>query len=235
MTIGAILLFAVIIYTALIVAAIIQFGRGRGLGIAVATTVLLMAVYRAVIRPWHSKWGATREEVERAMPGDDLLDAASSTTRAISITAPTERIWPWLGQIGYGRAGWYSYDWIDNDGRPSADHIVPDHQRLEVGDTIPFIPGMGPRVKEIVPPRWIVSAGEEDTWCLALHSVDNDHTRLVSRWRVAWNVTPASFLWILISDPGAFVMEQEMLRGIKKRAERTAAESLREARIWPGR
>ena len=235
LTIGAIALSAVIAVAALAVAATIEFGLWQGLTIVAAATVVVMAFYRAAIRPWHSKWGATKEELERAMPGDGLLDAASSTTRAISIAAPPERIWPWLVQIGYGRAGWYSYDWIDNDGLPSADHIVSELQGLEVGDTIPFIQDMGPRVKEMVPPRWIVCAGEEDTWCLALYSVDNDHTRLVSRWRVAWNVTPASFLWILISDPGAFLMEQKMLRGIKKRAERAAAESLREARIWSGR
>jgi hypothetical protein len=225
LTIGAIALSAVIALAALVVAAWIEFGMWRGLSIAAAVAVMVIAFYRAAIRPWHSKWGATKEELQRAMPGDGLLDAASSTTRAISIAAPAERIWPWLVQIGYGRAGWYSYDWIDNDGRPSADHIVSELQNLEVGDTIPFIPGMGPRVEEIEPPGWIVSAGEEDSWCLALYSVDDDHTRLVSRWRVAWRVTPASLFWILISDPGAFVMEQKMLRGIKKRAETATIKS----------
>ncbi len=50
---------------------------------------------------------------------------AGQTTRAVTIGAPPSEIWPWLVQIGYGRAGWYSYDRIDNDGRPSATRIVP--------------------------------------------------------------------------------------------------------------
>src|SRR6266511_1264030 len=64
---------------------------------------------------------------------DGLVDGAGSTTRAIPVTARAEQVWPWLVQIGYGRAGWYSYDWIDNDGRPSADRILPDFQYLRVG------------------------------------------------------------------------------------------------------
>jgi hypothetical protein len=68
--------------------------------------------------------GATDQEVRRAMPGDQLIPDAASTTRAITITAPPEQVWPWLVQLGYGRAGWYSYDWIDNDGHPSADRAA---------------------------------------------------------------------------------------------------------------
>jgi hypothetical protein len=90
-------------------------------------------VYRLWVQPWQHRWGATDEEVGAAMPGDDLIPDAASTTRAISIAAPPEQVWPWLAQLGFGRAGWYSYDWIDNDGQPSADRIIPELQQLQVG------------------------------------------------------------------------------------------------------
>jgi hypothetical protein len=78
------------------------------------------------------------------MPGDDLIADAASSTRAITIAAPPQQVWPWLVQLGYGRAGWYSYDWIDNDGQPSAGHIIPELQQLQVGDQILMAPGHGP-------------------------------------------------------------------------------------------
>ena len=65
-----------------------------------------VAVYRLAVRPWHLGWGATDEEVARSMPSDDLLPGSGSATRAITIEAPPEDIWPWLVQLGYGRAGW---------------------------------------------------------------------------------------------------------------------------------
>jgi hypothetical protein len=125
-------------------------------------------------------------------------------------------------QLGYGRAGWYSYDWIDNDGRRSADRIVPELQDLRVGDQILMVPGLGPRVREIAPNRHLVVGDvEEGTWCLTLRPAPGG-VRLVSRWRVRWRLTPATVFWILLSDPGAFVMERRMLKGIKARAERAA-------------
>jgi hypothetical protein len=73
-------------------------------------------------------------------------------------------------QLGYGRAGWYSYDWIDNGGHRSADCIVPELQRLEVGDQILMLPGMGPRVRMIQPNQYLVAGEEAGVWCLALYS-----------------------------------------------------------------
>ena len=157
------------------------------------------------------------------MPGDEIIPEANTTTRAITIRARPDDVWPWLIQIGYGRAGWYSYDWIDNDGRPSADRILPQYQDLEVGDQIVMVPGMGPRVRAIEPNRWILS-GDEDTgtWCLALSPTPEGATRLISRWRQNWPITPSTAFWILISDPGAFIMERRMLKGIRERVERPA-------------
>jgi hypothetical protein len=85
------------------------------------------AVFALVYRPWHMRWGATPEEQRHPMPGDDLVPAASfAPTRAVTVTAAPEDIWPWLVQVGFGRAGFYSYDLLDNLGRPSTWRIVPE-------------------------------------------------------------------------------------------------------------
>jgi hypothetical protein len=179
-----------------------------GLAIAALGVVAVLGAYRLWIQPWQHRWGATDEEVRRPMPGDDLIPDASSTTRAITIAAPAEQVWPWLVQLGYGRAGWYSYDWIDNDGRPSADRILPELQDLRVGDQILMVPDVGPRVREVEPNRYLVAGDQES----------GGGCRLVSRWRVDWPLTPATAFWVLLSDPGAFIMERKMLKGIRSRA-----------------
>jgi hypothetical protein len=156
-----------------------------------------------------------------------------ATTRAISIAAPPEEVFPWLLQIGYGRGGWYSYDWIDNDGKRSVDRIDPVLQTLRVGDRIEMMPGMGPIVREIVPGRSIVSGGDHDSWTLLVVPRADGGTRLISRWRQDWRKTFATRLWQAIVDPGAFLMEQKMLRTIRDLAESNAAS--RDRAGWDGR
>ncbi len=76
------------------------------------------------------------------LPGDALVpDAASIVMHAVTIAAPVERVWPWLAQMGAGRAGWYSYDWVDNGGTPSATRIIPGLQHPAPGDVMPSLPG----------------------------------------------------------------------------------------------
>ena len=90
-------------------------------------------------RHWHLRWGATDAEVVSAMPGDEIVpDASFIATRAITIAAPPEQVWPWIVQIGTGRAGFYSYDLFDNAARPSADRILPEFQEIQVGDWVPM-------------------------------------------------------------------------------------------------
>lgn len=224
MTIVGIVVAAVAAALGVVALLMLALGPWTGLGAGALAAVAVLVAYRLVAQPWQHRWGATDEEVAAALPGDELIpDATGSTTRAVAIAAPPERVWPWLVQLGYGRAGWYSYDWIDNDGRRSADRVVPELQDLAVGDQILMIPGMGPRVRALEPNRYLLAGDVEGgTWCLALRPAAGG-TRLVSRWRVRWAPTPATAFWILLSDPGAFVMERRMLKGIKARAERAAA------------
>ena len=189
--------------------------------VAVLGTALLAGWYLWLIKPWHMRWGATDAELERTMPGDDLILGAGSATRAISIAAPPEAIWPWLVQLGYGKAGWYSYDWIDNDFKESARRVLPEFQSLAVGDKILMMPTMGFEVRSIVEHEAIVSVLEDGStsWCLALYPEGDQKTRLVSRWRPKFEKTPATFLLTVLSEPGTFIMEQKMLRTIRDRVQ----------------
>jgi hypothetical protein len=218
MIVGAIVLASLGVLAGLIVW--LGVVRGMGLGLVIAATVV--GTYELVIGPWARRWGATDDELRRSMPGDELLRPdAPSTTRAIAIDATAHDVFPWLLQIGYGRGGWYSYDWIDNDGRPSVDHVDPSIW-LVVGDRIEMVPGMGPTVLSIEPDRAIVSRGDRDTWTLLVEPTPTG-CRLISRWRQDWLRTPATLVWTLLADPGAFVMERKMLLRLKRFAEATAA------------
>src|SRR5919201_6031965 len=90
-------------------------------------------------RHWHMRWGATDGEVRASMPGDELVPKASfNATRAITIQAPPERVWPWIVQMGYRRAGFYTYALLDNAGYESAARVVPEYQDPKVGDWMPM-------------------------------------------------------------------------------------------------
>jgi len=112
-------------------------------GVAAAS----VATYAYVVRPWWRSWGVDAAESARPLPGDDLVpEAPISETRAITIDAPPEYVWPWLPQMGFGRAGWYSYDQLDMAGG-SSDRILPEFQDLKVGDRVPTDPRGGFAVK----------------------------------------------------------------------------------------
>jgi hypothetical protein len=129
----------------------------RALVIALLSAVVTAsAVYFLAVRPRIRSWGVDPAEAELALPGDDLISEPSHTeTRGITIDAPPARIWPWLVQMGYGRAGWYSYDALDNEG-PSTDRVLPEFQSLEVGDIMPTHPGGGFKVEVVEPERALV-------------------------------------------------------------------------------
>lgn len=109
LTIMAIVLAAAAAAIGVVVRLVTMLGW-LGLAIGALGTIAVLVAYRLWIRPWQHRWGATDQEVRRAMPGDDHIPDAASTTRAITIAAAPEQVWPWLVQLGYGRGGWYIYD-----------------------------------------------------------------------------------------------------------------------------
>jgi hypothetical protein len=188
----------------------------------------LGALYVKVVRPKTMRWGATDEEVTRRLPGDDLVAGKRyRATRAITIAARPEHVWPWIVQIGSGRAGWYALDRIDNKGVPSARSIIPELQDLQVGDLIPMVVGkqVGPRVKEIEPPRRMLWAtGDEFSWEWVLDPIDEGRTRLVTRMQERHPpLFSQKMLYAAVASTGDIVMHWKQLRGIKERAERLAA------------
>jgi hypothetical protein len=200
--------------------------------------------YSQVIRPWHLKWGATREEARRRLPGDELVpEAKLIATHAVTIRATPEAVWPWLIQMGQGRGGLYSYDWLENLfglGIHSADRILPEFQNLEVGDILPLAPeGFGPRVAALEPCRALVLHGDSRrdpqaaplrkvrpgdyvgvSWVFVLDETAEGSTRLLERLRLDWNRSLRNMLFNrVLLEPASFVMERKMLLGIKRRAE----------------
>jgi hypothetical protein len=165
------------------------------------------------------------------MTGDVAITEPTYTaTLAVTVAARPEHIWPWLLQMGYRRGGLYSYDWLDRlfgylDG-PSATRILPEFQRLAVGDEIPIGRGSGFPVAAIEPRRALVLGGTGDgfqwVWQFGLYALDNRRTRLVSRNSVRVATTVGSWLFMRVIEPAAFLMTRRMLLGLKRRAETLA-------------
>ena len=202
-----------------------------GAGIA-ALVAAAAGLYERRLRRWVLSWGATPQEVAQRLPGDELLEPADIVaTRAIEIAAPPSAIWPWLVQMGPGRAGAYTYDWIENLfglNMHSANRIVAEWQHLEVGDVLRSGEGKpGMRVEILEPGRVLSNRSEAGDWVWTFALVPSDgSTRLISRNRIAMKGAAAGQrLGMLVMEPGSLVMERKMLMGIKQRAERLAAES----------
>ncbi|MFG1605220.1 SRPBCC family protein [Actinoplanes sp. NPDC049265] len=192
-----------------------------------AAALLLTATTVPFLRRWYLTWGATPEETRRTLPGDDLLSPADMiSTRAITIDVPPERVWPWLVQMGSGRGGAYTYDWIENLfglGMHSADRILPEFQNLDVGDVLPMGQnGPGMRVEVCEPGRALAFRSEDGQWVWSFTlTPEGGGTRLVSRNRIAETgaSTGRRLADRLIMEPGSLVMERKMLRGIRDRAQ----------------
>ena len=209
------------------------------IGIVVAVVVAALGFF-GLYRPWHLKWGATSEDLARSMPGDEIVRRPIfNATRVVTIDARPEDIWPWILQIGFSRAGWYSYDLFDNLGRHSSERIVPKLQHLEVGDLVPLGPGEGSGmlVKELVLNRsmlWWTGKDGQTTWAWGLYPTSGGATRLVTRVRApfSWG-QPVSAVWILLDEVADFPMMRKCLLGIKRRAEAQAAAEIRPAHGVP--
>lgn len=218
--------------------------RGRAARLlrrAASVGALLPWVYLLIVRPWHLRWGATDEEARKMLPGDELVPRpVVEMTRALTINASAKEIWPWMMQMGAGRGGLYSYDWLENLaglGIHSADEIIPEFQDLTEGDVFPLDEGgMGPTVAKLVPERAIVLRGEilpptgrlVLSWAYVLDPIEEGSTRLLFRYRLdgspRWLLGWAYMLTVEIPH---FVMERKMMLGIKERAERAHENQVR--------
>jgi hypothetical protein len=177
--------------------------------------------------PWHLRWGATAAEVSQVMPGD--LEHVG-WTRAITIDAKPEEIWPWLVQWGQGRGGWYSYNWLENlfaFDIHTADRILPEYQNLKIGDPICMSRTFCPNhVTTLEPNQWLSwqAQGENGdpvwTFTFGLSPVDGSHTRLIVRESFDNTFMPPAAVFVLeIPD---VVMELKSLNTVKGRAEGVA-------------
>jgi hypothetical protein len=188
--------------------------------------------YWFLIRKIFRTWGAGEIELQRVMPGDTCVDQPTyEATLAISIQARPRHIWPWLLQMGCGRGGLYSYDWLDQLfgylDRPSANHILPEFQRLRAGDVIPLGRGPGFPVRLVQPDHSLVLAGEQGgfawSWEFGLYQTADQRTTLVSRSRASMPRTLRSLMLRRLLEPAAFLMTRRMLRGLRSRAESLAS------------
>jgi hypothetical protein len=147
-------------------------------------------------RPRMLRWGATAEEAREPLPGDDHTPQPRlQSTCAVTIEAPPERVWPWLMQMGIGRAGFYTHDWVERlmfgaryvEGRHSATRIHPELPPLKVGDTVPMGAGVFVPVSEVEPYRHLVAQE-----IFVLRPLPGNKTRLITRYRGMGFVSPAA-------------------------------------------
>jgi hypothetical protein len=202
--------------------------RAIGRGILDALGALPLFATAPLYRRWHLRWGATDDEVRRSMPGDEIVPKASfNATRAITINAPADMVWPWIVQMGYRRAGFYTYAVLDNAGCESADHIVEEYQHPKVGDWMPMAKEINEttafKVKAFEPNAWLLWEKPDSTWAWRLIPLEGDRTRLISRLKqhYDWESPVSAILTLVLLEFGDFPMMRRVLKGIKARAERT--------------
>ena len=193
--------------------------------------LLVSGIYVVVVRPRINQWGATDEEHQSTWPGDHLVARPSFVwTNAITIKAPAAQVWPWLVQLGQGRGGLYSYDWLENligCDVHSTDRILPAFQTpLRVGDRVIRMARYAPwaPVALFEPEHALVLGHIKDTdaelaagharssWAFLLQPVDQHSTRLLVRCR-------GNSLMARLQGPVQFLMQRKMMLGIKQRAE----------------
>ena len=218
-----------------------------------------LATTRLLSRPPERRaflaWMATPEEQRQAHPGDRWVAVEDGSTHAIGISAPPAAVWPWLAQMGVGRAGWYSHDRLDNWGRRSAEEILPELQSVTVGDRWPSTPDGRTffEVLDVDPGRHLVlgfhmatrpmrslpfgdpspPVHQRGTWSFALRPAGEGACRLLVRGRgvsrPAWRWLPLSaFFWL-----AHVVMQRKQLLGIRRRAEREALRALKRPDVSP--
>lgn len=200
------------------------------------------AIYALLLRPRMLVWGTTAAEQTAPLPGDEIVPSPGHVwTRAITISAPPAAVWPWLVQMGQGRGGLYSYDWLENllgCDIHSADAIVPAWQNLAVGDEVRLVKpdyavDLALNVAELIPERALVLRAKGDeaaaraaglpyiSWAFVLQPTPEGTTRLVVRTRSTYASTAASLMFNrYVLEPVQFIMERKMMLGIKQRVEK---------------
>lgn len=207
-------------------------------GFLTLTGVVSLALYQPLIRPWHTRWGATDNETQMALMGDEIVAGSGvfQTTRAIDVRAPAAQVWPWLLQIGQGRGGMFSYDWLENLAGcdiHTLDRIVPELQTLKVGDRIMMGPQKGLPYYQVA----LLETGKAlvlrsidpatgapgETWGFYLVSQKAQPTRLIVRHRTPPSPGATAQFVNGLFEPVVFIMEQRMLHGLRDHAENLPA------------
>jgi hypothetical protein len=210
-------------------------------GLLIGTAVLGAAAgaYVLGVRPWHRRWGAADDELIEPLPGDEVLpEADDQVTHAITINAPASEVWKWLVQVGQGRGGFFSYDWLENLvglGIHNVYEIEEELQELKVGDFVraarqgwlggKFEGKAGWFVVGLEKDRHLVLRDEiaHGSWVFVLKPVDGQTTRLLIRGRGTWPRTLGMKLFNYgLFEPAHFVMERKMLLTLKELAEHSA-------------
>ena len=203
-------------------------GTDRRIGHALLDAVggLPLFATAPLYRHWHLRWGATDQEVQGPMPGDDIVPKASlNATRAITIDAPPELVWPWIVQMGYRRAGFYTYALLDNAGLESADRILEEYQPPRMGDWMPMAKQVNDttafKVKAFAINEWLLWEKPDSTWAWKLVPLEGRahaaHFTLEATVRV--EDTGSAILTLVLLEFGDFPMMRRVLKGIKARAE----------------
>ncbi|MDZ4092440.1 MAG: hypothetical protein U1D68_14675 [Arthrobacter sp.] len=210
---------------------------------AAAAAAGVVTAYLALVRPRLLRAGATAEEANGPYPGDGLIpEGTRSATMAVTIDAPRSRVWPWLVQMGTDRAGWYSWDRLDNFGRASAWTIHPEWQDIAVGDHLAGTPDgsqwwevaaldperfLGLRMSLDLRGRPFDPAGQrpryftDSLWGFELKDAAGGRTRLVVSGY--WSFRPKGLqpiLSILLLEPSHWVMQTRQFSNLQRRAER---------------
>ena len=210
--------------------AIVPLGVGAGFP---ATILMALAAAEVLHADRYAVFGrnvtATDEELARALPGDEfILHPVGVATHAVTIFKPARDVWPWLAQMGAGRGGWYSYDRLDNGGRPGATRIVPALQAVRVGMVFPALPGAAQtfELERLDPGYSLVLAapgprGPLTSWAFVLEQPSADVTRLIVRARIAYTPlgVPAA-IGLRVMRAVHFIMERKQLNTLVLRSER---------------
>jgi hypothetical protein len=208
-----------------------------------------LGAYALVVRPRLVRWGATDDDLARPYPGATIIPGGqrSSATMAVTIDVPPSEVWPWLVQMGCGRAGWYSWDHLDNWGLSSADRIHPEWQHVALGDHLPALPDgsqwwevaaleperfLGLRMSLDLSGRPFDPTGTrprfftDSLWGFLLEALPQGRTRLVVGGY--WALEPSwlkPLVTVLLYEPTHWIMQTRQFENLKRRAEAAAQEA----------